>query len=187
VRIVKWKESLLGSWDQRVAAWDARVNVPRRAYPETARLIVDALSGQLDRTNGAIEHMDSKAALVIPGVAAAAGLIGTSVKGAALSNLVVLALLVAICLAAIFSVLFSLVCLGPFYRRSNGAIPLDLTLATGDDPLVARVRLANSLGFAVDRAEEVLIVKGFWLEWAMRLIAVGVLALLVFVILGGLK
>jgi hypothetical protein len=180
------RHSLFLDWDDRVEAWDDATDTARAAIPDTVALVQDILEKQLDRVSSAVDTVDTKASLIIPGV----GVIAATVVGHLSTQTAkspVLTLLVALMGSfAFLAVVFSLVCLSPTWRRANGPDPRDLTLSTGDSDASVRLGYVNQLGFAVETTSTVLNIKALLLNTALRLGSFATIALFVDAALGGL-
>ncbi len=178
-------------YETREANWRAAVEAPRGINDATAALILAALEKQLDRTTAGRKSLDDKASLIVHGVGIIATIVGTNVSAAILAkpqeHLAMVVLLVALFVFAALSVLLAMVCLGPFWTSASGTQPRAIVLRTNDDPGAATLGLINALGFAVESSNTVLLAKAFWFSWSIGAAAGAVLALLVFLLLGGLR
>ena len=175
-------------FDARARAWDGEVEKPR---PKTDQATVDfllgALKDQLERSNAAVAAMDNKAALVVPAVGVVATLVGSDIVPDLASRPVALAALVLASLCGAASIALAIRVLAPWSTRSVGPDPLRLVRGAGDSVLAAKLGVLNSLGFAVQTAVETVMEKGLYLTWSMRMGALGVIALVVFMAFGGRK
>ena len=183
-RLRRW---FLLDWDSHVAAWITATGDPRAATVETTAVLQDMLEKQLDRVTSSLEGADTKAALVIPGVGVIATLVVGHINDTSHAPAIQLGLIIAMAVAASGSVLLSLLCLAPSWKRANGPAPLPAVLSTGEDELRVRVSYLNQLGLAVETAVLVLNAKARLLNWAIRLGGVATLALMADAAAGGLK
>lgn len=180
------RHALFLDWTQRVAAWTAATGGGRAADEETTTLIQDMLEKQLDRVSSAVDAVDTKAALIVPGVGViSAAVVGHIATRTAQSQL--LTVLVGLMIASAFlAVVLSLVCLSPTWRRANGPDPQELTLSTGDPVASVRLGYVNQLGFAVETSATVLNIKVLLLNTALRLGGLATIALFLDAAAGGL-
>ena len=171
-------EVLLEDWKSKVGG----IPVPHRS--NSLDLVIKVLEKQLDRASAAIKSNDDKAALVIPGVAAITGIVGSNVRSdiASQTDLAILGLAAAS--AAVAAVCLAVYALRP-QQLGNGVLPLMALRGVGAPSSVGKLAYAKSLGWAVESAEALSRAKGFAVNWAFRCGAVGVLLLTLFTVFGG--
>jgi hypothetical protein len=178
---------LLLDWDQRVADWQEATRAPRLASIETTSVIQDMLERQLDRSTEAVGVIDTKAALMIPGVGALTTVVVGHISDGAWKSWPLVAVLAVMIALAGTAVVLSLVCLAPTWKRTNGPMALPVVLATGEQELRVRVSYVGQLGLAVQTTEWVLNAKAGLLNWAVRSGGLATILLLIEAGLGGLK
>jgi hypothetical protein len=174
-------------WDDHLKDWVALAGARRAAKRETALVLQDLLEKQLDRANVGLAAIDGKAALVVPGVGIVAGVLVGHVSTAARTPTALGVVLILLVAMAAISVILSLLCLGPWWKRANGPEPFPVVMSTNEGQLAVRLGYLSQLGFAVLMAQGVLNVKAPLLNWAIRSGGAGVLCLLVFAAVGGLQ
>ena len=175
----------MASYDELLEDWKSKVKgIPVPQGSNSLNLVITVLEKQLDRATAAIKSNDDKAGLVIPGVAAITGVVGSNVRPdiASQTGLAIVGLAAAI--AAVAAVCLAVYALRP-QQLGNGVLPLQALRGTGASRSAGKLAYAKSLGWAVESAEALSRAKGFAVNWAFRIGAVGVLLLTVFTVFGG--
>ena len=181
------RRGLLLDWDQRIEDWQQATRAPRLASVETASVIQDMLEKQLDRSTNAVGAIDTKAALIIPGVGVLTTVVVGHISDVPGKSWPLFAILAGMIALAAASVVLSLICLAPTWKRTNGPEALPVVLATGEPELRVRVSYVGQLGLAVQTTEMVVNAKARLLNWAIRCGGLATILLLIEVSFGGLK
>lgn len=176
----------VSSYADSAKAWDrdvAGVVVPTTS-DNSLDVVTALLEKQLDRAMAAIKTNDDKAALAIPSVGVLAGIVGSNVRSDIGSHQGLAALGAAAALAAVIAICLAIVALRP-QSLSNGPLALLAVRGVSEPSDAGKLNYLKALGFAVQSAEDLVLVKALWVNWAFRVGAVGVVLLTVFVALGG--
>ena len=176
-------------FEERASDWDDAVAAEPTADPveDTTQFVIDRLEAQFARATKSIASLDTKAALVIPAIGIGASIVGANLPDDLLAepwHLMGLGLVMLVATgAAAVSAVVSLIPVS----RSNGPLPIRAVRGAREPLQDARWHYVRSLGFAVHTAEEAVVAKGYYLNWALRFGGVAVVSLILFIALGGLK
>jgi hypothetical protein len=170
---------LLEEWKSKVGG----ISIP--GADNSLDLVISVLEKQLDRASAAIKSLDDKASLVIPGVAAIAGIVGSNVRTDIASQTWLAIMGAATGVAAVAAVCMAVYALRP-QQLGNGVLPLQAVRGVGIPEAAGKLAYAKSLGWAVESAEALTLRKAFAVNWAFRIGAAGVLLLTLFIAFGGL-
>lgn len=133
-----------------------------------------------------MRSVEDRAALVIPAIGVIVGIVGTNVSSQVKHNAGLMALLVGLAVSAVGAVLLAILAMAP-RSHSNGPSPDRAVKGISEDLTSARVNYVKSLGFAVYSEGARVNAKALWLNWSLRVLGFGILLLLLFAGLGGLK
>lgn len=175
------------NFEDQAAAWDAAVagvGVPADATDNSLDVVIGLLERQLDRAITAIKSNDDKAALVIPAIGAIAAISGSNVRSDIASQGALAILGGTAAGGGVAAIIASIVALRP-QSLSNGVVAVQAVRGSLAPSLVGKVNYMKSLGFAVSSAERLVVAKAFWVNWAFRIGAIGVVALTLFTAFGG--
>ena len=175
----------MGTYADRAKAWDAAVAGMTPPGPgSSVDIVTSVLESQLDRAVSAIKLNDDKASIIIPAVGAISGVVGSNVRPDIVNNPILALLGLGVGLAAVGAIVLAVMALSP-KTHSNGPVALQAVQGAGVPLAVGKLAYLKALGFAVQSAEDLVTVKAFWVQWAFRLGAAGVITLTVFAGLGG--
>ena len=121
---------------------------------------------------------------MIPAVGVLAGVVGSNVRTDIGSQQGLALLGLAAAVAGVLAIVLALVAMRP-QSYSNGPLALSAVTGVGEPAANGKLHYAEALGFAVQSAEDLAVVKAFWVQWAFRVGGVGVVVLTVFAALGG--
>jgi hypothetical protein len=160
------------------------VSIPVPGPDNSLDVVISALEKQLDRAVAAVKANDDKAGLVIPAVGVLAGIVGSNVRAEVGSQLVLALLGLATAAAGVVAIVLAVGAMRP-QSYSNGPVALSAVAGVGEPANLGKLHYAEALGFAVSSAEDLAVVKAFWVQWAFRVGGAGVVVLTLFAALGG--
>ncbi len=175
----------MSTYLERARAWDAAVTGLAVPGPETSvDVVTSVLEKQLDRAVAGIKLNDDKAAVIIPAVGVISGVVGSNVRPDIAAQPILAVLGLGAALAGVAGIVLAILALSP-KSYSNGPLALEAVKGAGAPLASGKLAYLKALGFAVQSAEDLVTVKAFWVQWALRVGAVGVVAITVFAALGG--
>ena len=177
---------LFGDYEEQRRWWRTAAAPEGKSLPETTVFVQRVLEAQLERARAAVRSIETKAALVIPAIGVVVGIVGSEVSSSVSKLPLLLTLWTLVVLAGISAVVLAVLALWP-RTRSNGPPAQRAVKGIVEEEEAARVNYVKSLGFAVHSEEESANDKGTLLKWSLTSFGAGVLLLLVFAGLGGLK